>query len=230
MGGIDSVRHCVARVVVAAMTMLCCGVVGAQELEYKMELGAMGGIGFYMGDANLNGFYKNVTPAAALMGRYNINPRMALKFDLGYSKVKGNAENQTNKFPVKEGQKLEFNNSLIDLGCQYEINFFGYGTGSGYKGHKRLAPYIQMGLGFTYAGSSLTMNIPVGFGIKYKLMERVNVGADWTMRFAMGDKLDGIENPYKIESGFLKNKDSYSFTMVYLSYDLFPKYRKCNND
>ena len=50
------------------------------------------------------------------------------------------------------------------------------------------------------------------------------------MRFSLSDKLDGIEDPYKIESGFLKNKDSYSWTMVYISYDLCPKYRKCVND
>ena len=73
------------------------------------------------------------------------------------------------------------------------------------------------------------MNIPVGVGVKYKLRERLNVGLDWTMRFSMSDKLDGIADPYNIESGFLKNKDSYSFTMFYISYDLFPKYRKCNN-
>jgi hypothetical protein len=49
------------------------------------------------------------------------------------------------------------------------------------------------------------------------------------MRLSMGDKLDGIEDPYRIKSGFMKNKDSYSWTMFYISYDLCPKYRKCNN-
>ncbi len=201
----------------------------AQELEYKMELGAMAGPGFYMGDANLNGFYKNVTPAAGLMGRYNINPRMSLKFALAYGKVKGDAKAEPNFYPEQEGQNFQFSNSVVDLGCQYEISFWGFGTGTGYKGHKRLTPYIQLGMGFTYGNDALTMNIPIGFGIKYKLKERLNVGVDWTMRFSMSDKLDGIENPYKIQSGFLKNKDSYSLTMVYISYDLFPKYRKCNN-
>jgi len=204
----------------------------AQELEYALELGAMGGVSFYMGDANLNGFYKNVTMAGGLMGRYNINPRMSLKFDLGYGSVKGNALEGKNKFPPArtEEQKWAFNNSLVDVGCQYELSFWGYGTGGGYKGHRRLTPYIQMGLGFTYCNKTLTMNIPVGFGVKYKLKPRWNVGIDWTMRFSMSDKLDGIEDPYRIESGFLKNKDSYSWTMVYISYDLCPKYRKCNND
>ena len=206
------------------------GVLRAQELEYALELGAMGGPSFYMGDAQLNAFYKNVTMAGALMGRYNINPRMALKFDLGYGRVKGNALKGSNKFPDIPEQKWVFNNSLIDLGCQFEINFWGYGMGNSYKGHRRFTPYIQMGLGFTHCNDALTMNIPVGFGIKYKIRPRWNVGLDWSMRFSMSDKLDGIEDPYHIKSGFLKNKDSYSWTMIYVSYDLCPKYRKCNND
>ncbi|MCH5176141.1 MAG: outer membrane beta-barrel protein [Prevotellaceae bacterium] len=202
----------------------------AQELEYAMELGAMAGPSFYMGDANLNGFYKNVTMAGGLIGRYNINPRMALKFDLAYGRVKGDATNGANKFPENEGQKLSFNNALFDAGCQYEISFWGFGTGGGYKGHKRLTPYIQLGLGFTYGNDTFTMNIPLGFGVKYKVKPRWNVGVDWSMRFSMSDRLDGIEDPYRIKSGLLKNKDSYSWTMIYVSYDLCPKYRKCNND
>lgn len=202
----------------------------AQELEYKMEFGAMTGTGFYMGDANLNGFYKNNTATSALMARYNLNPRMALKFDLGFGKIKGNAAKEANKFPADANIKSEFNNSLYELGCQYEANFFGYGVGGGFKGHKRFSPYIQFGLGFAVCNKELAMSIPFGFGVKYKVKPRVNVGIDWSMRFAMSDKLDGIEDPYKIQSGFLKNKDSYCWTVVYVSYDLFPKYRKCNND
>ena len=91
----------------------------AQELEYKMELGAMGGMGFYMGDANLNGFYQNVTMGGGAMGRYNINPRMSLKFDIAYGSVKGDATKKKNYFPEVDGQKWAFNNPLVDIGCQY---------------------------------------------------------------------------------------------------------------
>ena len=212
------------------VAMLLAAGLHAQELEYAMELGAMAGPSFYMGDANLNGFYKNVTVAGGLMGRYNINPRMSLKFDLAYGSVKGDATMEANKFPEMDEREWKFNNPLVDLGCQYEISFWGFGTGGGYKGHKRLTPYIQLGLGFTYCNDAFTMNIPVGFGVKYKVKPRWNVGIDWTMRFSMSDKFDGIEDPYRIKSGFLKNKDSYSWTMIYVSYDLCPKYRKCNND
>ena len=218
-----------ARLYTLIATLLIALGIQAQELEYGMELGVMGGPSFYMGDANLNGFYKNVTMAGGLMGRYNINPRMSLKFDLAYGKVKGNAAEGNNKFPATPGKQWEFDKSLREAGCQYELSFWGFGTGTGYKGHKRLTPYIQLGMGFTHCNDALTMNIPVGFGIKYKLRPRWNVGIDWTMRFSLSDKLDGIDDPYRAKSGFLKNKDSYSWTMVYISYDLCPKYRKCNN-
>jgi len=210
--------------------MICTIGIQAQELEYRYELGGMLGSGFYLGDANYSSLYKNNHLAGALLFRYNLNPRMALKFDLMYTGISGNALELKNKYPDVTGQEWEFSNSVIDLGCQYELCFWGFGTGSSYKGHKRLAPYIQMGMGFTYGNKSFSMNIPIGFGVKYKLKERLNIGIDWSMHFSMTDKLDGISDPYSIKSGFLKNKDSYCLTKVYLSFDLSPKYRECNND
>ncbi len=202
----------------------------AQELEYALELGGMAGGCFYMGDANLNTFYKGTNLGGGLLARWNINPRMSLKFDVAYGGISGDASNLSYKFPENPEQEWKFDNSVVDVGAQYELSFWGYGQGGGYKGNRRLTPYIQFGLGATVGSDVFTMNIPVGFGVKYKFKERWNVGLDWTMHFSLSDKLDGISDPYNIKSGFLKNKDSYSFTMLYISYDLCPKYRKCNND
>lgn len=205
--------------------------VSAQEMEYKMEIGAMAGGCFYMGDANYSVPFKNLNFAGGAMARYNLNPRMSLKFDLLYGGISGATADLGNKFP--DGKQWEFSNSVVDLGCQYEINFWGYGTGTGYKGNRRFTPYITVGLGFTYASASesvFTMNVPIGAGVKYKMAERVNIGIEWTMRFSFSDKLDGISDPYGIKGTFLKNKDSYSFTMFYISYDIMPRLRKCNND
>ena len=210
--------------------VLCTTALYAQELEYRYELGGMLGSGFYLGDANYSSLYKNNHLSGGLLFRYNLNPRMALKFDLMYSGISGNALELQNKYPNVTGQEWKFSNSVIDLGCQYELGFWGYGTGRSYKGTKRLVPYIQIGMGFTYGNKNITMNIPIGFGVKYKLKERLNIGFDWSMHFSMSDKLDGISDPYSIKSGFLKNKDSYCLTKVYLSFDLSPRFRECNND
>lgn len=202
----------------------------AQDLEYKMEFGAMAGLGFYMGDANLGSLYKDASFAGAAIARYNLNPRMAVKANLGVGRVQGSVNDKEIFIPERVDLNRSFDNMLVDLGAQFEANFFGFGKEGSYKGHKRLTPYIEAGLGFTYCNSTLSVNLPIGFGVKYKLMERVNVGAEWTMRIAMTDRLDGIRDPYRIEGGFLKNKDAYSWTMLYATFDMFPKLRKCNND
>lgn len=204
--------------------------VKAQELEYKYEIGGMIGLGSYMGDADYTHPYKHNNFGASLLGRWNINPRMSLKGDLAYTRVSGDAMKFHNKYPDLPEQEWKFDNPVIDLSCMYEISFWGYGTGRSYKGTHRLVPYIALGFGFTFGNSTFTGNLPFGMGVKYKLKDRVNVGFDWAVHFSMTDQLDGICDPYKIKSGFLKNKDSYMTTMVYISYDICPKYRLCNND
>lgn len=201
-----------------------------QELEYALELGVMAGPFSYYGDGNYSSPFKNMNAGAAIFGRYNLNQRMALKFDIAYGKVSGDAMKSDNKFPDLPGQEWTFSNPLVDVGCQYELAFWGYGTGGSYKGSRRLAPYIQMGLGATVCNKEVALNIPIGIGVKYKFAPRWNCGADFTVRFTTSDKLDGIEDPYRISSGAFKNKDSYSMLMFYVAYDLCPKYRKCNNE
>ena len=64
----------------------------------------------------------------------------------------------------------------------------------------------------------------------------MNVGAEWTFRFTSTDKLDvtspdglRLSDPYNIKSGLMKNKDSYSFIVAYISYDIFAKECDCND-
>lgn len=224
----------------AAATLLLASVcvVSAQELEYNMELGGMVGGSFYMGDANYTTPLKDMAMTGGVLARYNINPRMAVKGDLAVGRIKGTTEGQANKYPGEAD--TTFSRNVYELGAQFEYNFFAYGTGTGYKDSRRLASYILAGVGLTYAPKPanhvIAMNLPIGIGVKYKLAERLNIGAEWTMRFTTSDRLDvtnavglQLDDPYGIESGLLKNKDSYSWLILYVSYDMFPKYRKCNN-
>ena len=203
-----------------------------------MELGGMVGGSFYMGDANYTMSIKDVTMMGGVLARYNINPRMAVKGDLAVGRIKGNTKDMDNKFPGNEHSA--FSRNVYELGAQFEYNFFAYGTGAGYKDSRRLAPYILGGVGLTYAPKPahhvVALNIPLGLGVKFKVIERVNVGAEWTVRFTTSDRLDvankeglQLNDPYGIKSKGLKNRDSYSWLMLYVSYDMFPKYRKCNN-
>lgn len=231
-------RQLMGRLAAVLLLLLPTCVVSAQELEYNMELGGMAGGSFYMGDANYTMSPKDVAMMGGVLARYNINPRMAIKGDLAVGRIKGTTLGMDNKFPG--GEHSEFSRNVYELGAQFEYNFFAYGTGAGYKDSRRLAPYLLGGLGLTYASKPanhvVAMNIPLGIGVKYKVAKRINVGAEWTVRFTTSDRLDVVNveglqlnDPYGIKSKGLKNKDSYSWMMLYVSYDMFPKYRKCNN-
>ena len=231
-------RQMMGKMVTVILSLLSVCAVSAQELEYNMELGGMMGGCFYMGDANYTTPFKDVAMMGGVLARYNINPRMAVKGDLAVGRIKGSTKGMENKFP--NGGHSTFSRNVFELGAQFECNLFAYGTGAGYKDSRRLAPYMLAGIGMTYAPKPanhvVAMNIPLGLGVKYKLAERLNVGAEWSMRFTTSDKLDvtnkaglQLNDPYGIKGKGLKNKDSYSWLMLYISYDMFPKYRKCNN-
>lgn len=220
-------------VLVLALTALP---LAAQEQEYNMEIGVLGGGCFYMGDANTSRLFLGTQPAAGVLARYNLNPRMVLKGDLAYGRITGSTDGQA--YPG--GLSTTFDRNIFELSTQFEYNFFAYGTGEGYKDSHRLTPYIQAGLGATYAPKPaehiLALNIPLGIGVKFKVIPRVNVGAEWTFRFTSTDKLDvtspdglRLSDPYNIKSGLMKNKDSYSFIVAYISYDIFAKECDCND-
>ena len=224
---------------------LCFAAKAEEEVEYKMDMGAGLGGCFYLGDGNGVPF-SNLSVMGALTARRIFNARMALKTNLAFGHIHGTTDgflptNAWDKTP--EGglpTKVKFSRNILDLGAQFELNFWGFGTGVGYKGNSPITPYILAGIGITVgmgggASACAGMNIPVGLGVKYKLKPRVNIGFEWTMRFSTTDKLDAtpegtqLKDPYGIKSGFLKNKDTYSFAMFFITYDMFPKRRKCNN-
>ena len=233
MGMAVSVR----RVMLGAMMLCLAAVVRADGLEYRYEVGAMVGGCTYYGDANYTSPLNNINMMGGALFRYNINPRMAVKADFAVARISGTTVGGDTSFP---GGDASFARMLYELGAQYECHFLAFGDGSGYKQSRRLAPYILAGLGLTYAPAPakhvFTPNVPVGIGLKWKVAPRLNFGCELSYRFTFSDNLDVthkdgavLNDPYGIDSGIMKNKDGYSFLSVFLTYDLSPKYRKCNN-
>ena len=210
----------------------------AQETEYNMELGVMGGGCFYLGDANTSRLFLETNSAVGVLARYNINPRMVIKGDIARGIISGSTSNLKNHFPSEA--PITFKRSIYEFGAQFEYSFFAYGTGEGYKDSHTLTPYILGGVGLNFApkpaDNVFAVNFPIGVGVKYKLAPRLNVGAEWTFRFSSSDRLDvtnseglQLDDPYGIRSGFMKNKDTYSLIIAYISYDLFAKDCHCND-
>ncbi len=211
---------------VLSVTAVC----AQNEPEYRLEVGAGAGLVNYAGDFN-NSLLKGMKPWATVMVKYRMNPRMALALNVGTGKIKGSTDDAGTWYPAEH---YEFDNQLTEACLRYEYNFWAFGTGEEYRGARRFTPFITGGLGITHhsgENSGATMNLPLGAGIKYKLGQRLNLSAEWVVRFTLSDKLDGREDVYGIKSsGLFKNTDCYSVLQVALTYDLWAKCKTCNND
>ena len=213
-----------------------CNYTAAQESDYLMEVGLGGGGSFYMGDANTR-LYNNTNGVISVLARYNVNPRFSLKANLAAAGISGSTDNA---YGVLPGDRLQFSRTLYDIGVQMEWGFCGYGM-EGWNENHRLTPYGLLGIGVTFAPepvqNDFAANFPVGMGVRFKLSERVNLGLEWTMRFSTSDRLDvtqtytpQLEDPFMIKGKGIKNKDSYSFTMLYVTFDVFKRPCHCDDE
>lgn len=204
------------------------------DLEYRMEIGAGVGLVSYEGDFN-GSIIKDMQPMGAMVWRYVLNPRIAIRAMGSYGKLKGSSEDVLTYYPELQETPYRFNNTLGDLSLTFEYNFWPYGTGREYRGAQKLTPFVFGGIGATYASGSsksvFTGNIPLGLGVKYKLGDRLNLSVEWAMHFSLSDKLDGMADPYLIQSsGAFKNTDCYSAFAVTLTYSFKSKCRTCHNE
>ena len=204
------------------------------DYEYRMEIG--GGVGLMAYEGDFNGsIMHNMQPSASLMLRRVINPYMDLRLAASYGKLKGSSKDVKTYLPQYQDTQYDFATTLVDVSATYEYNFWPYGTGNDYRGAQRLTPFVFAGIGTTYAstptGNVFTANLPLGLGIKYKVAPRLNLGIEWAIHFSLNDKLDGIADPYGIQStGMFKNTDCFSALQLTLTYSFMPKCRTCHND
>jgi len=219
---------------IASFLFLFAPMSAQDDPQYRMELGAGVGMVSYEGDFNGN-VLKNMQPMASILWRYNFDPYKDLRLSASYGKLKGSSMDVKTYYPDYADKTYSFNNTLVDVSLVFEYNFWPYGTGRDYRGAKRLTPYVYGGLGATsVSGGSknvFTANVPIGIGVKYKLKERLNLGLDWGFHFSLSDELDGVKDPYWVESsGMFKNTDCYSMLQLTLTYSFKAKCRTCNKD
>lgn len=205
--------------------------------EYKYEIGGAAGASFYMGDANRTRLYLHPGLSGGVLFRYNLNFLWSIKTGIFIANVSGKSGDSGNAFPY--GQQSSFQRTLGELGTQVEFNFFPYSDKYAYLGTKPYTPYLFTGAGITYASGNkkfIGANIPIGMGFKYKIKNRMNVGVEFSMRklfrddFDVSQKTSGwdLDSPFDIQSGVFKNKDWYSFTMIFLTWEFSMREDPCH--
>ncbi len=215
---------------IAIIAMLAAIAINAMAQDYRFEIGAALGTTGYLGDVNRGNFLRNPGVSGGGVFRFLKDYRWAFKGSLNVATISGDSKNE--KAAFAGGNTYSFSSTLIDLGAQVEFNFFNFGIGSKYKNLKRLTPYLTLGLGGTMAScsgsSAFAVNLPMGVGVKYKIKERLNMGAEFTMRKCFGDKIDGLSDLNGLKSSFAKNTDWYSLIQVSVTWEFGKRCRVCH--
>lgn len=204
----------------------------SEDDDYRYEIGGGVGMTGYLGDANTANLLKKPSWDFEAAFRYIINPRMALKTQLYIGGLRGNSAQMENVFP--EAKTFEFSTTFYSASEMFEFNFFNYGIGRKYQKLSRVTPYIAAGLGFLVGTcdkkSTLSIEIPFGVGVKYKVNKRLNLGLSFLMHKTWTDKLDGsnLSDPNMIKHAFLKNTDWYSTLTFTVTYEFSRRCAECN--
>lgn len=226
------------RIAIAALISAVAGLVGptlgAQEAAYKMDLGASLGMSGYLGDANTSSLMKHPGFEAELSFRYLPDSRWAFRGVLSTLSLSGSTADMEDVLPSTGEPSYDFKSTVYDLGARVEFNFFSYGIGETYKRLRRWSPYLTVGLGVSMSSSggttSVAPNLPMGAGVKFKLSERVNLGAEFTMTKVFGDKVDGplLNDLNTIKTSFYKNTDWYSRLTIGITYEFGKRCETCH--
>ena len=220
-----------ALVAIVAVLVLCPLRATAQETLYKFDFGGGIGMSGYAGEASKTVF--NHPGFAGELGfRYLPTSRWAVRCSFSVLTISGNTADMDNVLPG--GANYEFKSTVYDLAAHAEFNFFSYGIGETYKKMRRWTPYLTLGIGATLANcsgrSAFAPNIPMGVGVKFKMRERWNLVAEFTMTKVFNDKIDGpdLTDLSTIKSSFIKNNDWYSRLTIGVTYEFGKRCETCH--
>ena len=190
--------------------------------QRKIDIGFMAAVPWYMGDLSPTiPLPQAIPPAIGPILRYNINMRNAVKAHANFYTLSALNENF-------RGGVAEFQSSFVDLGLDFEFNWWAYKTAFR---KTKYSPYVSAGLGYSlnYTGGSVShLYLPFGGGLKANLGQRLSGGVEVNMRKTFTDLLDGVSNlGGETVQTPIGNNDWYLFTGIFLSYKIFNYREEC---
>ena len=206
----------------------------AQSTPYKFDFGGALGMSGYLGEANTSSLMKHPGFEEEMSIRYLPDSRWAFRGVLSTLSLSGSTADMEDVLPSTGEPSYDFKSTVYDLGARVEFNFFSYGIGETYKRLRRWSPYLTVGIGVSMSSSggttSVAPNLPMGAGVKFKLSERVNLGAEFTMTKVFGDKVDGplLSDLNTIKTSLYKNTDWYSRLTIGITYEFGKRCETCH--
>lgn len=190
--------------------------------QRNTDIGIFAGVPWYLGDLSTTIPVAHVVPPAiGPILRYNFNMRNSVRVHAIFYTLSGSDENFRGGVP-------EFQSSFVDLGLDFEFNWWPYKTA---HRKSKYSPYVSAGLGYSlnFTGGSVShLYLPFGGGVKANLGARLSGGVEVNMRKTFTDLIDGVTNPGgEAVQTPIGNNDWYLFTGVFLSYKIINYMDEC---
>lgn len=201
--------------------VLLAGAARAQTFFGSGEYGIFAGGSQYFGDLNDKYGFQFVRPAGGAFARLHLNPFIALRVNLGYTKIGYDDKFSSNEFNRR--RNLNFRSDIYEFSVQSEFNFTRFMTGDFLH---RFTPYLTGGIGVFYYNPYTTFNdrrynlrnigtegqntgmyddrkyshfslcFPVGVGVKWWIRPGLNLGFEIANRLTLTDYMDDVSNSY----------------------------------
>ena len=133
--------------------LVICGLQTVVCAQSGWELGGWAGVTYYFGDLNSNFRLNHPGIGVGVIGRYNFNERMCVKFGGNYGHRAADDAQSPNV--VEQRRNLNFKTVLFDGSAQLEFNFLPliYSDAT-----SRFAPYVFAGFNVFYFNPQTTYN------------------------------------------------------------------------
>ena len=187
-----------------------------------MDIGIYTGVPWYLGD--IAPFIPQPVvfpPAIGPIVRYNLDMRSAIRFRSFLYDLAASGE-------IFGGTEAEFHSSFVDLGLDFEFNWWPYKTA-----HRKTkySPYVTAGLGYSIdrlGEAKSHVYLPFGGGVKADLGKKLSGGIEVTMRKTFTDMLDGVANAggEGVQTP-VGNNDWYMLTGIFLTYKFTNYLNEC---
>lgn len=203
----------------------------AQEVKYGWRVGANAGLSGYFGEYNSKGLFAHPGVNFSLTGGYIADARWEFATAISFSTVKGSVKGMEDEFSVV--LPSHFNAATYQWNLKAEFNFFPFGIGETYKQLRLWTPYVAAGIGVVAAkptNSSLAIapEIPVAFGVKFKVRERLNVKLELEAAKTFSHNIDGVSNAYEIKRKWFKGTDWLTAVSIGMTYEFGERCPTCH--
>ncbi len=211
-------------------------IISLRLLAQYNEVGAALGTTNYLGDLSgqriTNQHYHG---SFGIFARHNANKRFSVKASLLKGMISGSDANSLNE--EDRLRNLSFRTHLTELAMTGEMNISEYNIRAG----KGSVPYIFMGLAVTHFNPQAemrgtwydlqpmhtegkkyfrnTLAVPFGFGMRFNVSYKLNIGLEFGARFTSTDFLDDVSTFYPDVAG-MRSSEPLSAALSYRTPEL----------